>query len=211
MFTRARHGPYSDLMDPLYIFHTILNIHYNISHPTTPRSSKFFLSFRFYNSKCIRILCLCHACCMAEQFHSPWFDQSNNIWWREQAMQLVSIHLSASQSSVTTDGQSASLSWNKAPIWGLRQDFYCCQTLADLLMWGALSDERTGLSFTTASGPRQRSHRIRVPWDTRPYFTASDSRLPFSSPPTTCRATMEAFDPSSTRDSIYSFLHLFLT
>jgi hypothetical protein len=25
-------------------------------------------------------------------------------------------------------------------------------------MWGALSDERTGLSFTTAPGPRQRNH-----------------------------------------------------
>jgi hypothetical protein len=46
-------------------------------------------------------------------------------------------------------------------------------------MWGALSDERKGLSFTTATGPRQRSHyRIRVPWDWRPYFTVSDSRLP---------------------------------
>jgi hypothetical protein len=52
------------------------------------------------------------------------------------------------QSHVTTDGQSASLSWNKAPIWGLRPDFYCCQTIAGLLMWGALSDEKTGLSFT---------------------------------------------------------------
>jgi hypothetical protein len=31
---------------------------------------------------------------------------------------------SESESYVTTDGQSASLSWNKAPIWGLRQDFY---------------------------------------------------------------------------------------
>jgi hypothetical protein len=28
-----------------------------------------------------------------------------------------------SESYVTTDGQSASLSWNKAPIWGLRPDF----------------------------------------------------------------------------------------
>jgi hypothetical protein len=37
-------------------------------------------------------------------------------------------------------------SWNKAPIWGLRPDFYYCQTIADLLMWGALSHERTGLS-----------------------------------------------------------------
>jgi hypothetical protein len=32
------------------------------------------------------------------------------------------------------------------------------QTAAILLMWGVLSDERTGLSFTTAAGPRQRSH-----------------------------------------------------
>jgi hypothetical protein len=27
---------------------------------------------------------------------------------------------SESESNITTDGQSASLSWNKAPIWGLR-------------------------------------------------------------------------------------------
>jgi hypothetical protein len=58
---------------------------------------------------------------------------------------------------VTIDGQSASLSWNKAPIWGLRQDFYYCRTVAGLLMLGALSDERTGLSFVCASGSCQRS------------------------------------------------------
>jgi hypothetical protein len=33
---------------------------------------------------------------------------------------------SESQSYVTTDGQSASLSYNKAPIWGLGPDFYYC-------------------------------------------------------------------------------------
>jgi hypothetical protein len=67
-------------------------------------------------------------------------------------------------------------------------------------MSGALSDERTGLSFTTAAGTRQRSHsRVRVPWDSGPYFTVSDSRLPFSSPPTTRRVTVEVFDPASTR------------
>jgi hypothetical protein len=34
------------------------------------------------------------------------------------------------------------------------------------------------LSFTIAAGPRRRSHsRVRVPWDSQPYFTASDSRL----------------------------------
>jgi hypothetical protein len=37
------------------------------------------------------------------------------------------------------------------------------------------------------------------PWDSRPYFTVSDLRLPFSSPPTTRRVTVEVFDPVSTR------------
>jgi hypothetical protein len=45
--------------------------------------------------------------------------------------------------------------------------------------------------------PRQYNHsRVRVPWDSRPYFTLSDSRLPFSSTPT-CRATVEVFDLAS--------------
>jgi hypothetical protein len=34
--------------------------------------------------------------------------------------------------------------------------FFCRRTVAGLLIWGALSDERTGLSFTIASGPSQR-------------------------------------------------------
>jgi hypothetical protein len=77
------------------------------------------------------------------------------------------------------DSQSASLSWCQAPIWGLRPDFYYCQTFAGLLMWGALSDKRTGLPFTIAAGPRQRSHPwFRIPRDSWPYFTVSDSRLP---------------------------------
>jgi hypothetical protein len=68
-------------------------------------------------------------------------------------------------------------------------------------MWGALSDERTALSFIIAAGPRQRNHsRVRVPWDSRPYFTGSDLSIPFSSPPTTLRATVEVFDPATTRD-----------
>jgi hypothetical protein len=47
-------------------------------------------------------------------------------------------------------------------------------------MWGSVSDERTGLSFTIAAGSRQRSHsRVWVPWNSRPYFTVSDWRLPF--------------------------------
>jgi hypothetical protein len=52
-----------------------------------------------------------------------------------------------SQNYVTTDGQSASLSLYKAPMWGLRPDLYYCMTFAGFLKWGALSDERTGQSF----------------------------------------------------------------
>jgi hypothetical protein len=118
-----------------------------------------------------------------------------------------------SESYVTTDGQSASLSWYKTPIRGLRPDFYFRTeyrirlTVTFLIPWGALSDERTGLSFVCAAGPCQRSlSQVLVPCDLRlatcdlrPCFTVSDLRLPFSSPPTTRRVTVEVFDPASTR------------
>jgi hypothetical protein len=65
---------------------------------------------------------------------------------------VVSSNQSQSQSYVTTDGQPATLSW------GLRPDFDYCLTVAGLLIWGGLSDERTGLSFAIATGPRQRNH-----------------------------------------------------
>jgi hypothetical protein len=83
-----------------------------------------------------------------------------------------------------------------------------------------------GLSFTIAAVPRQRSHsQVLVPRDSWPNFTLSDLRLlqpggpspriclpqgtgwpgctprhwvPFSSPPTIRRATVEVFDLSST-------------
>jgi hypothetical protein len=68
-----------------------------------------------------------------------------------------------SQSYVTTDGQSASLSWCKSRILGPRPDFCNFQTVAGLLMWCALSDEMTNLSFTTAAANRERSHsQVRV-------------------------------------------------
>jgi hypothetical protein len=55
----------------------------------------------------------------------------------------------------------------------------------------------TGLFFIFAAGPCQRSG---------PYFTVSDLRLPFSSPSTTRKVTVEVFDPSSTRGSLPSDL-----
>jgi hypothetical protein len=106
---------------------------------------------------------------------------------------------SESESHVTTDGQPASLSRNKAPFWGLRPDLYYCLTVAGLLIWGVLSDDRTGLSFTCCWPSPAQSFSGPSPEGLGPLITVSDSRLPFSSPPTTRRVTMEVFDPASTR------------
>jgi hypothetical protein len=66
---------------------------------------------------------------------------------------------------------------------------------------GELSLTR-GRMFTIAADPRQRSHsRVQISWNSRTYSTVSDSRLLFSSPPTTRRATVEVFVPASTRES----------
>jgi hypothetical protein len=75
-----------------------------------------------------------------------------------------------SQSYVTTDDQSASLSWNKAPMWGLRPVIYYSLTITVLFLWSAFSDERRGLSFVHATGPHQCSPSwVRGPSVSRPY------------------------------------------
>jgi hypothetical protein len=113
---------------------------------------------------------------------------------------IVLTTSSQSQSHIATDGQSASKSWCRAPSGAYDQIFIAIWQLRSCILWGALSDERTGLYFVYAAGPCQRSlSRVRVPWYSRPYFTVSDLRLPFSSPPTTRRVTVEVFDPTSTR------------
>jgi hypothetical protein len=55
--------------------------------------------------------------------------------WIRRTNHLRMNTLSQSQSYITTDGQSASLSCNKAPIWGLRPNLYYCMTVAGLLIW----------------------------------------------------------------------------
>jgi hypothetical protein len=107
---------------------------------------------------------------------------------------------SQSQSHIATDGQSISKSWCRAPSGDHDQIFITYFDSYGLALWGALSDERTGLSFLYAAGPHQCSlSRLRFPWDSWQYFTVSDLRLPFSSPPTTRRVTVEVFEPASTR------------
>jgi hypothetical protein len=165
--------------------------------------------------------CACVASALKQHFGGRWFHQLqqhgrwSNLWGGRNTIifylgsfcnvlsrilillnsaLLLLLCLAESESYVSTYGQSASLSWNKVPIWD-DQIFITVRQLR--ICWcGALSLKRTGLSFTTAAGPQQRSHsRVRVPWDWRPYFTASDTRLPFSSPPMTRRATWRYSTP----------------
>jgi hypothetical protein len=89
---------------------------------------------------------------------------------------------------------------------GIKHQIFFTVRHLRVCLYGALSDERTGLSFTIVASPRHRSHfRVQVPWDSWPCFTVSDSSLPFSSSPTTRRDTVEVFDPASTRQSTLEF------
>jgi hypothetical protein len=91
----------------------------------------------------------------------PLISSLFSVRWSLFSVSLLCVFIS--ESYVTTDGQSASLSWYKAPIRGLRPDFYYRTeygirlTVTFLIPWGALSDERTGLPFVCAAGPCQRS------------------------------------------------------
>jgi hypothetical protein len=128
-------------------------------------------------------------CIYLAQDGDPWKALVNmgEMWLTAQVKVKVTLRLTVSKS------------WYRAPS-GAYDQIFICLTVAFLFPWGALSDERTGLSFVCAAGPCQRSlSRLLVPWDLRPYFTVSDLRRPFSSPPTTRRVTVEVFDPASTR------------
>jgi hypothetical protein len=58
------------------------------------------------------------------------------------------------------------------------------------------------LSFTITPCPLQDNHfRVRVPWDSWPYFTFSELRHLITSSPTTRKVRVEVFEPASTRES----------
>jgi hypothetical protein len=70
---------------------------------------------------------------------------------------------------------------------GAQDNIFIILNSLGLLMWGALSDKRMGLLFTTAAGRRQRNHsQVQVPQDSRSYFTVSDLRLPQPGGPGPC-------------------------
>jgi hypothetical protein len=90
--------------------------------------------------------------------------------WRLETRLFTLCCYCQSQSHIATDGQSVSL-W---------PDIYYCLTVMVLFFWGALPDERTVLYFVYAAGPCQRSlSPVRVPWESRPYFTISDLDFAF--------------------------------
>jgi hypothetical protein len=102
-----------------------------------------------------------------------------------------------SESYVTTDGQPSVLELS-THLW---------LTTRFLLLWDRCGFDDVGLSLWREDGSVVCNcchFRVRVPWDSLLYFTVSDSRLPFSSPPTTRRVTVEVFDPASTRISCES-------
>jgi hypothetical protein len=76
---------------------------------------------------------------------------------------------------------------------------------------GALSLTRGWVChLKIAVGPHHCSHFWAwVPCNSQPYVTVSDLRLSFLSPPTTCRAMVEVFDPASTQDDLISRVDCF--
>jgi hypothetical protein len=147
---------------------------------------------------------------LSAKWYQSFFEIQEHCGRRHFIVEMHLLNQSQSQSHIATDGQSISqsVSLGIEPYLVLmtRYSFYCLRVTV-LFSWGALSDEKMGLSFVHATGSCQRSPSwVRVPWKSRPYFTVSDWRLPFSSPPTTRRVTVEVFDPASTRVDIFFLL-----
>jgi hypothetical protein len=124
--------------------------------------------------------------------------------WRRHSLHKLNCCQSQSQSQsyITTDRRSASPSWCQAPIWDQRPIFpilsliiiFFFFTISGLLMWSALSDEKSGLYFSVFAGHGQRSlSQIWVPWDSWAYFIVSI----FETPPTWRTRFLYLFPPGS--------------
>jgi hypothetical protein len=113
-------------------------------------------------------------------FISEWSNEMNQL----NSQVKVTLRLTVSQSvSLGVEPYLGLMARYLAiTIWQLRSCF--C---------GAPSLTRGRVSFVYAAGSSQCSlSRVRVPWDSRPYFTVSDLRLPILSPLTTRTVTDHA-------------------
>jgi hypothetical protein len=67
------------------IIQYFLKIYFNIIFPSTFRSPKLPLPFRFSDQNYVSIPHLSHACFMLRPSHIPWFDHPSNMWRSVQA------------------------------------------------------------------------------------------------------------------------------
>jgi hypothetical protein len=157
----------SGLDDWIYCISITITINYNSSQSMTDSGSLHSL----LDYECLLFHCdwpdsdlrVTHFLFTNAEYRkkNPFATESLNSLTEELRLTCERTLLSVQPSLMLRPTIRRPLSWNKAPIWGLRPDFIS-QTAAGLLIWGALSDERTGLSFTISAGPCQRSHS-RVP------------------------------------------------
>jgi len=96
MFMSPLLVPVLSQMNPTHIIPTyFFKMHSIIILPYMPRSSKWYLLFRFPDQNFVCISYFSYACCMPLLSHPPWFEHSNNIWWRVQVMKLSTVHPSS--------------------------------------------------------------------------------------------------------------------
>jgi hypothetical protein len=90
----------------------------------------------------------------------------------------------------------------KHPSGAYDQIFITCVTVTVLFLWGAFSDERSGLSFVCCWPLPAQSFSGPSPLGLQTIFYCLRFETSISSPPMTRRVTVEVFDPASTR--VYS-------
>jgi hypothetical protein len=71
-------------------------IYFNIILSSMRRFSKWSLSFRVFYQIFVRIFLRSYVCYMSSPYHSPWFDDRNNIWKRVQITKFLIMQLSKS-------------------------------------------------------------------------------------------------------------------
>jgi hypothetical protein len=107
-----------------------------------------------------------------------WFTLHNRTTASSFSASLAELNYQLTGSKSHCDWQSVtqSVSLGVEPHLGLMtRHLLLFDSYGLVFLWGALSDERTGMSFVYSAGPCQRSlFRVQVPWESRPYFTVSD-------------------------------------
>jgi hypothetical protein len=138
--------------------------------------------------------CLLFCC---DEWRTKIFCSHLELSWRTSASRLNLKKFS----HIVTDGQSVSKYWCRAPSGAHDQIFVTVWQLRSCFRGApSLTRGRVCLFYMLWPLPAQ---SFLGPSPLGPYFTVSDLRVPFSSPPTTRRVTVEVFDPASTRVGVF--------